>query len=108
MTASLQRVTNKFRSSFHCVRAQQYDNNNIVSKTSPFAEKKKCAAAFVHIHTYIHSYIHTYIILCVRVCKFGGYTRFAGDDLVTTALGHNNDIAPAVSGSLALAYKRIN
>lgn len=35
-------------------------------------------------------------------------TIFAGDDLVTTALGRNNDITPVVSGRLALVYNRIN
>lgn len=33
---------------------------------------------------------------------------FAGDDLVTTALGYNNDITPVAKGRLALAYNRIN
>lgn len=78
------------------MRGQQYDNN-IVSEMSPFAAKVQC-----FIHTRI------YLCACVRVYEPEEGTQFAGDDLVTTALGHNNDIAPAVSGRLALAYNRIN
>lgn len=51
--------------------------------------------------------MRAYVCTCVVVNPEG--TQFAGDDLVTTALTPgNNDVAPVVSGRLALAYKRIN
>lgn len=51
--------------------------------------------------------VRAYVYTCVVVNPEG--TRFAGDDLVTTALTPgNNDVVPAVSGRLALVYKRIN